>query len=217
MTEMWCDICGYEGEYQISNLGNVRSLDRYCIDKKGRAVWHRGKVMRLQQNSRGYYRVWLRGKSRSENAFVHRLVASHFVDNPNPVELNVVNHLDFDPHNNCADNLEWTTGKGNMHYSLYAGRFRRTDEWLKKLRAYCELSGRSVIATNIETGEKRFYKCLNDCRKDGFQPSCVCCCCKGKRGVKQHKGFIWRYANDLGIETMTPAELSLLMDGWKNE
>jgi hypothetical protein len=92
-----------------------------------------------------------------------------------------------------VDNLEWTTQKGNMHHSIHAGRFDRTASWLGHLRVYNEENGRSVVGTNVITGHEVIFKCLNDCRDAGFQPSCVCNCCQGKR--KSHKGYTWRYAN----------------------
>ena len=192
MEELWRDIKGFEGHYMISNFGRVKSLPRSRIDSFGRLVRYKGKILKPSQNSSGYYRVELKRKDAQERFFIHRLVAYHFVENPDPVNFTVVNHLDFNPHNNNATNLEWTTIRGNMLYSIEAGRLRKTDAFKAKMRVYNEAHGRSIIGTNISTGETIYFKCLNDCRAAGFQPSCVCDCCKGKRG--RHKGFIWRYA-----------------------
>jgi len=126
--------------------------------------------------------------------FVHRLVAQAFIENPQ--NLPVVNHLDFDYTNNRADNLEWTTLKGNVQYSLARGRFKRTKEWLEHLKKSLDIKvAKSVIGTNEATGETIFFKALNDCAKSGFQPSCVSNCCTGKR--KRHLGFTWRFANEV--------------------
>ena len=111
--EIWKDIIGYEGLYQISNLGRVKSLKRV-----GRAS---DRIL-SPVNNRGYFIIRL---FKSENilskktfgrAFlVHRLVAIHFIENPNNYE--VVNHLDFNKQNNCVSNLEWTTNIQNLlHY-----------------------------------------------------------------------------------------------------
>ena len=103
--EIWKDIKGYEGLYQISNLGNVRSVKRE-------------KLLRPFENSAGYLRVKLQSKA----WFIHRLVALHFVENPCPGVYTVVNHLDCDRQNNAASNMEWTSYKGNTQYAFRLGR-----------------------------------------------------------------------------------------------
>lgn len=198
MEELWRDIKGFEGHYMVSNFGRVKSLPRSGRDSYGRLVRYKGKILKPSKNSNGYYRVELKREDTKSRFFVHRLVATHFVENPDPVRFAVVNHLDFNPCNNHASNLEWTTHKENMRYSLTAGRFDRTDEWKAKLRTYNESHGRPIIGTNASTGEAVYFKCLNDCAAAGFHPSCVCNCCQGKRG--KHKGFVWRYADEQGIQ-----------------
>ena len=193
--EIWKPIKGFEGLYDVSNYGRIRSKDRIQKVPLGRQGIVHGKILKLQPNSRGYLRIQLYNK-RGEKMyfFVHRLVAQTFIENPQ--NLPVVNHLDFDYTNNRADNLEWTTLKGNMQYSSIHGRLKRTKQWLINQKNALDLvMGKSVIGTNETTGETIFFKALNDCAKSGFQPSCVSNCCTGKR--KQHLGFTWRFANEM--------------------
>ena len=193
--EIWKPIKGFEEFYDVSNYGLIRSKDRIKKLSFGRQGILRGKILKLQPNSRGYLRIQLYNK-RGEKTyfFVHRLVAQAFIENPQ--NLPVVNHLDFDYTNNRADNLEWTTVNGNMQYSINRGRFQRTEKWRKNLkRTLDKVLGKSIIGTNETTGETVFYKALNDCANDGFQPSCVSNCCTGKR--KHHLGFTWRFANEV--------------------
>ena len=157
--EVWKDIKGYEGYYQVSNQGRVRSLDSIKKDKNGRAVKRKGKVLTPQPNSRGYLRVCI-GTS---VLFIHRLVALHFVDNHSPLTNTIVNHLDSNYLNNNADNLEWTTHYGNVHHAINRGRTKRTSEWLQHLRESHEKNGKGVVGTNIATGEEIRFVCLNDC------------------------------------------------------
>lgn len=189
--EVWKDIKGYEGLYQVSNLGNVRSLDRSVKRANGR-LKKKGKLLKLTPNSSGYLRVLLKADGVGKYWFVHRLVALHFVDNPRESKNNIVNHLDCNFLNNSVDNLEWTTPLGNARHAIKCGRMERTNEWLQHLRESNEKNGKSVVGTNIKTGETIYFVCLNDCSKAGFQPSCVCNCCKGIRAT--HKGYKWRYA-----------------------
>lgn len=178
MMEVWKPVVGDEEHYKVSNLGRVMSV------KYG--------VLKPQVNNHGYLYVYLKLGGRGKS-YIHRLVAEAFVRNSSPGVNIVVNHIDFDPQNNRADNLEWTTHKGNVHHSIRAGRYERTDAWLGHLRETNEKNGKSVIGKEIRTGKEISFKCLNDCRGVGFDPSCVCDCCNGKR--KTHKGYTWRYAD----------------------
>ena len=190
--DIWRDIRGYEGLYVISNHGRVCSLNRSLEDKNGRVIRRSGKMLLPQPNSSGYLRVQLKHEGTTHYYFVHRLVALHFVENPYPDCYAIVNHLDSNHLNNRADNLEWTTALGNARHTIENGRMQRTKEWLQHLRESNEKNGKSVIGTNIITGETLKFVCLNDCKNAGFQPSCVCNCCQGIR--KSHKGYMWRYA-----------------------
>ena len=111
MKEIWKDIKGYEGLYQVSNLGNVRSMDR--ITRDGRKIKGKNIKPHTNGNSR-YLRAALcnNGKIKYEN--IHRLVAKAFI--PNPENKPEVNHKDENPSNNLIDNLEWMTSKENSNY-----------------------------------------------------------------------------------------------------
>lgn len=119
LQELWKPVKGYEGLYEVSNLGRVRSLDRvqYQKDSHGGMMekHYQGKIMTPTDNGHGYQVLILRKGGRKSN-YVHRIVAEAFVDNPNGYP--VINHLDHDRTNNRADNLEWTTQKENVLYSV---------------------------------------------------------------------------------------------------
>ena len=178
--EEWKAIKGYEGIYEVSNLGRVRS-------KNGEIT--------PQPNSAGYLRVKLSKNGEKRRFLVHRLVADAFVVNPNPEVNNVVNHLDCDIHNNSAENLEWTTQSGNLLHASKNGRLDRTPEWKANARKAQERIGAHVLGTSISDGTTIYFVCMNDCSKKGFSQSHVCECCKGKR--KTHKGYEWKYSEAL--------------------
>jgi hypothetical protein len=191
MREIWVDVEGYENLYQISNYGNIKSKDRNKRNNDG-VMLLKARALKKHPNSRGYLRVALVNEhGEHKQVFVHRLVALHFVDNPNAEINNIVNHIDSDHTNNRADNLEWTTPRGNVEHAVRNGRMRHTAEWKQHLREACEKNGKSVVGVNIKTGETIHFVFLNDCRNKGFQPSCVCDCCKGKR--QTHGGYRWQY------------------------
>ena len=196
--EVWKDIKGYEGLYQISNKGKVKSLNRTLTRKNNKRMHYDEKIIKPIPNSRGYLRVQLTKGETKTKFFVHRLVAIHFVENPNKNEFNVVNHIDCNPKNNSFDNLEWTTPKGNYHHSAKLGHMKRNESWLNHLHESQKKTYKSVVAYDLKSGEIiAVYETLNECKKHGFCPSCVCNCCKGIQ--KTHKGLCWRYkegAND---------------------
>lgn len=108
--EEWRAVVGYEGLYQVSNLGRVMSLERYDRAKK---FWPR-RIRVLSHDSDGYLVVCLYKDGAKKTCKVHRLVAQAFIDNPN--NYPEVNHIDENKENNCIDNLEWCTTKYNLTY-----------------------------------------------------------------------------------------------------
>ena len=122
MEEIWKDIYEYEGKYQVSNMGRVRSLDRLVTYADGSNRLHRGRILKAAADKDGYYRVILSDIQHS-NRLVHRLVAEAFIDNPD--HLPEVNHKDENKQNNIVSNLEWCTDKYNVNYGT--GLTRRAD------------------------------------------------------------------------------------------
>ena len=122
MTEIWKDIQGYEGFYQISNLGNVKSLER-VVDKGNGILQHRKeRIMNKRESVDGYYIAKLNVNKKSTSIAVHILVARHFIDNPN--NYPEVNHKDCNRKNNQVDNLEWCTHQQNVEHSKQLGHYK---------------------------------------------------------------------------------------------
>lgn len=116
MKEIWKDIDGYCGYYQVSNNGRVKSLQR-AIAFPGYEKIIKESIMTPKENGRGYLQVNLYVNKKSDWQLIHRLVAKAFVPNPN--NFPQVNHKDEDRGNNCAENLEWCTNKYNNNYGLH--------------------------------------------------------------------------------------------------
>ena len=150
MIEEWRNVLGYEGLYQVSNLGRVRSLSRFvgggfCGEYKLIC----GKILKSFDNRNGYRQVTLHKDGERKNYYVHRLVATAFL--PCPDECCVINHKDYNRSNNAADNLEWCTQAENVNYS--AVRMRKPKK--------------SCKATN--TGEKYIRMCTYPSGKKAFR------------------------------------------------
>ena len=177
-------------EYAISSYGRIKSLDRVLVNEKGVAVKYKGKILKPHLNNQGYYKAGVK-KGKLPSKYIHRLVAMAFI--PNPDNKPCVNHIDNDPTNNNVKNLEWCTHKENFDWMAKQGRNKRTKKWVDNLNRGLNPMRKAVKATNIKTGETMVFNGVNETRKYGFQPSCVCSCCKDNR--KTHGGYTWEYIN----------------------
>lgn len=119
MDVIWVDVRGYEGKYQVSSEGRVRSLDRVTVHKDGVTEKVLGKLLNINYDSHGYSIVTLYSNGQPRTFLVHRLVAQAFIPNPN--NLPQVNHIDRDKTNNRVDNLEWISQRGNVVHACKLG------------------------------------------------------------------------------------------------
>ena len=123
MAVEWSDVSGYEGYYQVSTEGNIRSLDR-IVPLKSRSgnmtckTYH-GRSLATQLNNKGYVLVHLYKNDKRKCHTVHRVVASAFL--PNPLDLPEVNHKDGVKGNNSVSNLEWSTVSANRKHAYDSG------------------------------------------------------------------------------------------------
>ncbi len=124
IMEIWKDIKGWEGFYQVSNFGNIKSLDRIVLVKRSNRkesinVKYKGKNFTPKPKKRGYYTISLTAESVSYYYSLHRLVAKAFI--PNPENKPCINHIDCDKTNNHIDNLEWVTYSENSKHAFKNG------------------------------------------------------------------------------------------------
>lgn len=114
MVEIWKDIDGYIGIYQVSNMGNVRSLQREEFKCAQGYRVRKGVELKPSQDQKGYLMVNLYKNGKGRSRRVHRLVAEAFIDNP--MHLSEINHIDENKKNNVVSNLEWCTSSYNKMY-----------------------------------------------------------------------------------------------------
>jgi hypothetical protein len=175
MEEIWKDIEGYEGLYQISNLGNVRSLN-WKKSGERRNLW-------LKPHNKGYLQVELSKCGVKKCFVVHRLVAGAFI--PNPDNLPQVNHIDEIKTNNAADNLEWCTRSYNVRYSLNS-RKSNTRNGSK--------TNMPIQQLTIDGDVVKTWRCSRDIFVEtGMSDWSISECCRGKR--KTAYGYKWQYAS----------------------
>ena len=126
MKEIYKDLVGFEGYYEVSNLGNVKRKKNKTIYKDGRIAYFSETVLKKATTKKGYEMVYLSVKSKKHSKLVHRLKANTFI--PNPLNKKTVNHIDCDKKNNRVDNLEWLTNKENMKHAFDNGLFKERDK-----------------------------------------------------------------------------------------
>ena len=180
--EIWKPIKGFP-YYEISNYGNVRSLDKKVNSIHGTRIC-KGKLLKTHQNKKrdGYCYVSLANGKKTHSSFrVHRLVAEAFI--PNPYNKPQVNHIDGDVTNNNVNNLEWVTAKENIQWTIKCGRRTITGE-------------KAVVGTNIETGEKIRFKSQMEAHRSGFDRRRIWESINRKRNYGIYKGFIWDFDVD---------------------
>lgn len=169
MEEIWKDIKNYEGAYQISNFGNVKSLTR--IDSNNHLK--KAKIKNLRTDKDGYKIVILSSNGKRKDFKVHRLVALMFLPNPN--NYPIINHKDENPSNNFVDNLEWCDYTYNVNYGSCRYKMSRQVNQYDKNNNFIKMW-------------ESITKASKELKIDG---SGITKCCKGKRNFAG--GYKWKY------------------------
>ena len=186
MNELWKDVQGYEGLYQVSNLGRVRKLN--YRNKPGNI---KALVPKTNNSGRLWFDLWKDGKNKPMLA--HRLVAMMFI--PNPDNLPEINHIDENPKNNDVRNLEWCTGEENRR-KYYENHPNQTKRPVRNYSdKYKNRQAMPVAQLTKDGSTVRFWKNTTEIRHEmGWNDSSIIRCCEGER--KSAYGYIWRFAND---------------------
>jgi hypothetical protein len=189
--EIWKPIEGYEDSYEISNLGRVRSVDRFTPTWNGQ-VFKKGVIKTPKEDKDGYYKVWLSKESKKRPFFVHRLVAKAFI--PNPHDFPIVNHIDGDKKNNVPSNLEWCTRSHNDKHAFQHGLRVPSDGGTSKPVAKIDPNSEAII---------EIYRSISEAaRKNDVTTSMIWSAANGKS--RTAKGFKWAFVSE-GVTTIESA------------
>lgn len=168
--EIWKDIGGYEGLYQVSNIGRVKRLLKGNLN---------GRILKPVTDKDGYSRVRLSKNNLQKNHSIHRLVASAFIANPNG--FTIINHKDENKANNKIENLEWCTVRYNTRYNN--AHTKRT-AYIKKAVRQINLDGKLVKVWDSATDAAKTL---------GISRGNISACCLHFPHFKTAGGYIWEY------------------------
>lgn len=174
--EIWKDIKGYEGLYQVSNEGRIKSVDR-TIETSNTTRHYKGKIIKQHLSTTKYWYVDLYNNGIRCRYKIHRLVATAFVENPN--NYNVVDHINGNRNCNKAENLRWCSQQQNNSFKIY--RERQLNNPLKSKQVY-QYKNNKLIA---------IYPSTMEAERNGFCNGSVSACCRGIQ--KKYKGYSWSY------------------------
>lgn len=177
--EIWKDVVGYEGYYQVSNLGNIRSVDRVIYSDKLHIGTKRkldGKMLKPYVNAHGYLALTLTKNGKEKSLRVHRLVAEAFIKNPNNYDQ--INHIDGNKTNNKVENLEWCN---NQHNVIHAYKNGLTKHYSKRIKQY-DLKGNYI---------QTFESIAKACEEVNGKNANIIKCAKGY--INSAYGYKWRY------------------------
>lgn len=180
--EVWKDIVGYEGSYQVSNIGRVKSLDYHRTGEEN--------ILKLCKNTAGYLKVELWKNNKRKSFKVHRLVATAFIDNPEKKPQ--IDHINTIKTDNRVDNLRWCTAKENSDNPISRKRF--LDNVYKVVKfGKDHFRSKAVYQYSLDNKLIRKWDCITDVQRElGISTGHIPECCSGKR--KTCGGFIWKYA-----------------------
>lgn len=182
--EVWQDIPDYEGLYQASTYGRIKSLERLCVNGKGRERKVPEAILKQAISKNGYLIVRLSNNGVVKNYRAHRLIALTFI--ANPLKYPCVNHKSEIRHENSVGNLEWCSYEYNVNYGTCKEKISKSHlnhpSVCKAVNQY-NMEG-NIIATYISSHEIQ--------RICGYDNGNIRACCKGK--LKTAYGYIWRFA-----------------------
>ena len=174
---IWKDIRGYEGFYQVSSTGQVKSLTRLFTNSSGAKRRYKGSRLKLQYNGH-YHHVILRQKGESKTCLIHRLVADAFLGNSSST---YVNHIDGDKLNNDVRNLEWVTAKENTQHAILHG--------LSPNLTFNNKRSQLIEGVSLKDGSVITFPSMMEAERQGFTQPCISRCVKGIQA--HHKGYVW--------------------------
>jgi len=184
MKEIWEDIEGYEELYQISNLGRVKSLERYRKGKRGANTFCKERILIDRVSNNGYSQICLSKDNAKKLLLVHRLVAKAHI--PNDQNLSCVDHINGVRTDNRVENLRWCSHKDNLNFDLARKNISKSNRGSERCKRHLhsiQRACRKEVVIVFPDGSIKEYESAIATELDGFYHSNVAACCKGKQKI----------------------------------
>jgi len=181
LDEIWKDVPDYEGLYQASNLGRVKSLDRTVKHSSGKMMFFKGRILRQKTDKEGYKLVNLWSCNKGKMFRVHRLVWASF--NGAIPDGMTVNHNDENPSNNKLSNLSLMSQRENNNYGRHNAKMSSTLTNGK--------TSKPVVGMDEDGNIVVTFPSTKEAYRNGYNHSTIAACCRGER--KTHRGLRWKY------------------------
>lgn len=185
--EIWHNIQGYEGLYQISCYGRVKSLKReqtiVSHNQYGEFSFVKKipeRILKLETAKTGYIFVELKKNNKRKHFYIHRLVAESFL--PNPYNYPQINHIDEVKSNNKLENLEWCDASYNMNYGAVRNKIAKTKINGKRSKPIMQIYNDEII---------KVWPSMREAERHGFRENRISACCNKK--ASSYKGYIWKF------------------------
>jgi len=175
--EVWKDVIGYEGKYQISNMGRLKTLRREISFGRGRRFVNET-IIKTSVQPNGYVSFAMNKNRKKKTTYVHRLVAQAFI--PNPENKATVNHVNGIKTDNRVENLEWNTQSENNKH-IYSGLGKNP-------------KAIPIVQLTLNGDFVKRFESAKEAQRNGFKQSSISLCCLNKQ--KAHSGFLWKYERD---------------------
>ena len=188
-NEIWKDVVGYEGHYSISSFGRLVCHERYITDKNGHKHYLKRCLIKTKQKG-VYQSCALHINGIRKRYYIHRLVASAFI--PNPENKPCVDHIDCNVDNNNVTNLRWVTQRENVYNPLTRKHAKEN-----YVHLFNELNGKSTPIARFSLSNNKdlkIYPSQCEAKREGYNQGAISACCRGQN--KSHKGYCWMYLSD---------------------
>ena len=171
--EIWKSFIINDLVYEISSLGNIRSLG---------SKFHKGKTLKPYKAKNGYLAITL--TSKHVHKYIHRLVAEAFIPNPN--NYNEINHINEDKTDNRVENLEWCTHNYNYNYGSRIEKVRQ-----KRIGKYNTKSSKKIAQYDLDGNLIKIFESGMEAKRNGYNNTHISLCCRGLR--KTACGYMWNF------------------------